>query len=147
MMSNHPGFTQPPGGAHDAKSTLSGPATALLVVAIISIVVLLIAIAFDIFLLASGMAGQLPDRANSPISREGVIIGRIGFALLLIVIHIVVALGARKMKNLESYSFARTASIIAAIPCISPCYVIGIPFGIWAFVSLGKPGVKEAFRS
>ena len=52
-----------------------------------------------------------------------------------------------KMKNLESYSFAMAASIIAMIPCIGPCCLLGIPFGIWSIVVLGDAQVKAAFRS
>jgi hypothetical protein len=48
------------------------------------------------------------------------------------------------MKN---YSLARSAAIVAVIPLIGPCCVLGIPFGIWALVALGKPGVQEAFSS
>lgn len=63
------------------------------------------------------------------------------------VIGIVVIMGALKMKNLESYGFAMTASIIAMVPCISPCCLLGLPFGIWALVVLSDGQVKAAFRS
>ena len=49
-----------------------------------------------------------------------------------LVMWLVILIGAIRMKNLESYSFAMTAAIIALIPCISPCCVLGLPFGIWA---------------
>jgi hypothetical protein len=51
------------------------------------------------------------------------------------------------MKKLESYSFAMAAAIIAMIPCISPCCLLGLPFGIWALVVLGDGSVKAAFQS
>jgi hypothetical protein len=54
--------------------------------------------------------------------------------------------GAAKMKNLENYPMALTASILAVIPCFSPCCIIGIPLGIWALVVLSKPEVKAAFH-
>jgi hypothetical protein len=50
------------------------------------------------------------------------------------------------MKNLQSYGLAMTASIVAMIPCISPCCILGLPFGIWALVILNRPEVKAAFR-
>jgi hypothetical protein len=51
-----------------------------------------------------------------------------------------------KMKRLESHGLAVTASILAMLPCTSPCCIIGLPLGIWALVVLSKPEVKSAFR-
>jgi hypothetical protein len=58
----------------------------------------------------------------------------------------VVLVGAIKMKNLENYGLAMTAAIMALIPCVSPCCVLGLPFGIWALVVLSEDRVKAAFR-
>ena len=60
---------------------------------------------------------------------------------------ILVFVGATKMKNLENYSLAMAAAIVAMIPCISPCCLLGLPFGIWALVVLNDSSVKAAFRS
>ena len=49
------------------------------------------------------------------------------------------------VKKLESYTFAIIATIIAMVPCISPCCIVGLPIGIWALVVLNKPEVKGAF--
>jgi hypothetical protein len=54
--------------------------------------------------------------------------------------------GGLKMKSLESYSLVMTVSIIAMIPCFSPCCLIGLPIGIWALVVLSRPEVKSAFH-
>jgi hypothetical protein len=58
---------------------------------------------------------------------------------------IVVTLGASKMKSLESRGSAMMGSIVAMIPC-NPCFLLGLPFGIWALVALNKPEVKDVFR-
>jgi len=60
---------------------------------------------------------------------------------------VLVFIGAMKMKNLENYSLAMAAAIVAVIPCISPCCLLGLPFGIWALVVLNDSSVKAAFRS
>ena len=52
---------------------------------------------------------------------------------------------AWKMKNLESYGYALTASIIALLPC-QYCCVLTLPFAIWALIVLNQPDVKSAFR-
>jgi hypothetical protein len=60
---------------------------------------------------------------------------------------LVALFGAIKMRRCESYPFAIAASIIVMIPCISPCTVLGLPFGIWALLVLSDGSVKAAFRS
>ncbi|MHC4399462.1 MAG: FmdB family zinc ribbon protein [Planctomycetota bacterium] len=67
--------------------------------------------------------------------------------LLGIVPAVVVILGGIQMKNLESYGLAMVASVIAVIPCVSPCCLLGFPVGIWAVVELCDPRVQAAFRS
>lgn len=58
-----------------------------------------------------------------------------------------VIFGAIKMMKLESRGLAMTAAILSVIPCFcSSCYVLGIPWGIWALVVLNKPEVKAAFH-
>ena len=59
---------------------------------------------------------------------------------------VVVLMGALKMQRLQNYSFVFTASILAMLPCLSPCCVLGLPFGIWALVTLNKAEVKAAFQ-
>ena len=68
-------------------------------------------------------------------------------AIIAIIKGILILLGATKMRNLQNYGFAMTAAIIAMVPCISPCCVLGLPFGIWALIVLMKPEVKAAFTA
>lgn len=70
----------------------------------------------------------------------------IGQTAIGLAITVVIILGGLKMRQLESYGLALTASILAWIPCTSPCCIISIPFGIWAFVVLLDKNVKQAFR-
>ena len=67
-----------------------------------------------------------------------------GMAAVGLLMGAVVLFGALKMKNLENYGLAMAASIIAMIPCVSPCRLLGLPMGIWAVVGLSKPEVKSA---
>jgi hypothetical protein len=67
-------------------------------------------------------------------------------SLIGIIVSGVVLVAALKMKKLENYGLAMAGSIIAAIPCISPCCLIGLPIGIWAIVVLMKPEVKNSFH-
>jgi hypothetical protein len=73
-----------------------------------------------------------------------------GFLIVLcaskLLIDAVIAVGAFKMMKLESYGFAIAAAILSIIPCLSsPCFVLGVPFGIWALFVLMDPEVKSGF--
>jgi predicted lysophospholipase L1 biosynthesis ABC-type transport system permease subunit len=92
------------------------------------------------------MGVNAPRLNNDP---PAILSGGIGVAagIVGLIVGIVIILGALKMKRLESYAFAMTVAILAMIPCISPCCVLGLPIGIWAVVVLSDGYVKEAFRS
>lgn len=68
------------------------------------------------------------------------------FNVIGLIMAVVVFMGALKMKNAESFGFAMAAAIIAMIPCVSPCCLLGLPLGIWAIIVLVKPEVKAAFQ-
>jgi hypothetical protein len=70
----------------------------------------------------------------------------IGSDIFGLVMSAIVLMGAFRMRALRSYEFAFVAAIMAMIPCVTPCCVIGLPFGIWAVIALKKPGVKEQFN-
>ena len=52
--------------------------------------------------------------------------------------------GAVSMLRLRGYPWAGAAAILATIPW-SPSWLLGLPFGIWTIIVLGKPEVAEAF--
>jgi len=66
------------------------------------------------------------------------------FLGLLVAIFIIYA--GLKMKELKQWNLVVVASVLAMIPCISPCCIIGLPIGIWALVVLMRPDVKAAFN-
>lgn len=63
-----------------------------------------------------------------------------------IVLAIVIAAGAMKMRALQGYGLAMAASIIALIPfCPNECCCT-LPFGVWSLVVLLQSDVKRAFQ-
>ena len=52
--------------------------------------------------------------------------------------------GAVAMLRVRGYPWAGAAAIFATIPW-SASWVMGLPFGIWAIIVLGKPEVTQAF--
>ena len=119
-----------------------GPAIGLIVTAILGVLLQMIAVIKNLV-----MGSSMPPNAQVPawltmlVGPLGVVIGIIG-----ILLGVLILFGAIKMKRLESYGLAMAVSIIAMIPCISPCCFIGLPIGIWAVVVLSKPAVKGAFH-
>ena len=60
-----------------------------------------------------------------------------------LVLSLLIYIGAARMQSLRSYEFAFTAAILAMVPCVTPCCLIGLPFGIWAVVALSKTGKSQ----
>jgi uncharacterized membrane protein len=125
---------------------LRGPAVGLIVTAILGYLVTIAGIIWNLF--GAGMA-----RSQSGVNPEfeqyfnmfagtwGVISGIFG-----LVVSSLILFGALKMNKLESHSWAMTASILALVPCVSPCCLVGLPIGIWSLVVLSKPEVKALFQ-
>ena len=123
---------------------MNGPATALMVTGIIGIVLCALAIGLNV--LGIGLASTQAGANND----QGMAIFGGTFRIIQATVGILVAaliiVGTVKMKKLENYGLAMSVSILAMIPCISPCCLLGLPFGIWSLVVLSQADVKNAFR-
>jgi hypothetical protein len=149
-----PPLTAPVAGAGDARDAalqlVKGPAIGLKVTAILNSVLALWSLVkltlfrTDLSQLYSGIpqfndpqVQQLLHLAHGPL---GII-----NSLFALAMSILVLIGAAKMQSLRSFEFAFAAAILAMIPCLTPCCVLGLPFGIWALVVLNKLEVKSQF--
>jgi len=136
------------GDRQAALEAVRGPVIALRVTAIIGLVLVALGVVFNVLSLA-GFHFNFGQQFGDPQFER--IFRRLGGGLGLVqdvvgaVVGVVVLLGASKMQKLENYQFALTASILAMLPCLSPCCVLGLPFGIWALVVINKPEVKSQF--
>ena len=134
----------PPPDTTGASQQVSGPSVGLLVTGIIGVIFSLtsmIAIGIGTSI-SSYWMDEIPDR-YAELYEGAVALGSAAVGLLVAVFIIYVAL---KMKNLEQWGLAVAASILAMIPCISPCCIVGLPIGIWCVVILSRPDVKAAFH-
>lgn len=125
----------------EARRHVEGPATALLVMGIIGIVLWIMNIALQGLGAAAAPRGGMGGGEAGGVACFYAVIG--GFGIIL---DILIITGSQKMKGLESYGMAMTACILAMIPC-NGCCLLGLPFGIWGLVALNQPGVREGFRS
>lgn len=127
----------------DGAAEVAAPALALLIVSSIWLVGMLLAMAFDVWLLSSGRAQNMPNALFD--SKQTQVQIRLFLSVFVFASDILVLLGAYQMRRCKSYGMAMTAAVLSVIPCLAPCYCIGMPFGIWALVALRKPGVRESF--
>jgi hypothetical protein len=134
-------------GRDAALRAIKGPAIAIKATAILGLVVVVLSLVFNVLTLAGIDIGmqQFGDPQMQKIFRRlggvaGIIENIIGGA-----VGVVVLMGVRRMQALEKYQFAYTTSILVMLPCISPCCLFGLPFGIWALVVLNRPEVKSQF--
>ena len=141
------------GGAPDpnALARVQGPATGLIVTAVLGMVGCIFGAVMNLVNMGAP-APDLPPDAPPQMAQMFKMIstmsGPLGVvqSIVGIGLAVVILLGALKLKNLQSYGFAMTAAIIALVPCISPCCLVGLPVGIWALVVMNDASVKAAFR-
>lgn len=50
------------------------------------------------------------------------------------------------MARLRNYHYVRAMVILVALPFISPCCILCLPFGIWSMIALHDPYVRKAFE-
>lgn len=125
---------------------VTGPAISLIVVAIICLVLTSLGLVFDLYLIVSGTAANMPEPPGG-ISKEQQLTIRIVWGLVLLAGSVVTLVGGISMNNLKSLGMARMGAIVACVPCVGPCCLLGIPFGIWALIVLNNPDVNRSFES
>ncbi len=136
------------GPAPDAAERVKSPAMGLMITAIIGIVVCLISLAMNLLGAGLGAAGAAAD-GDPAAGVANMVSGGMGMfsAVLGLLMGGFIFYASQKMQRLENYGMALAASIVAMVPCVSPCCIIGLPIGIWALIVLMKPEIKAAFTS
>jgi hypothetical protein len=71
----------------------------------------------------------------------GVLCGSVFVSL----VYLPVFLGGLKLQQGQGRGLGMTAAVMAMLPC-SAAFLVGLPVGIWAFVVLSQPAVKEALE-
>jgi hypothetical protein len=75
--------------------------------------------------------------------------GPVGLTRIVLgaVVSCVVVLGGMQMRRVGSYRVALLGAVLAMLPGVGPCCVIGLPIGIWGGITLIKPDVKCGFKN
>lgn len=139
-------------GGSPAASKVAGPAIALMVVGALTLLAALYCIVTGAMGGDAAVAPPAEIQDNPQFAQQFEFAQKIdgpfaiGLGVLWLIIGAVIIFGALKMKSLQSYGLAMTASVLAMIPCVSPCCLVGLPIGIWSLIVLMNPDVKAAFR-
>jgi hypothetical protein len=111
-------------------------------------IILLVLSGLFMLLLLATLPGQLVQLSNIDTSTPeglGELTGGVVAILLFFVMTGAVILGSICMIRMKGYSGAVTAAMAAVVPCCSPFFLLGIPFGIWALIVLMRADVRAAF--
>jgi hypothetical protein len=159
-------YSQPPQDPYAPRpDAISGrvtpPAVALLVVSIINLLLGLGMIGFGfasskvpLEQLEAQMQRQNPQQL-AEMRQQGMslemliniyVYGGLGGGAVALFVCLLTMIGAIRMMMLKSYGLAVFASVLMAIPCISPCCGVGTGVGVWALIVLLNPDVRAAFR-
>jgi hypothetical protein len=126
-------------GIEEARRQVKGPAIGLLVMGLLNCLAILAAGFFASLRAVSASEHHV----QSGIEAVGAVLSLIGFILGCLLPGGLTIFAAVKMKRLQAYGLALTASILTVI--LSPACLIGLPIGIWALVVLSQRDVRAAF--
>lgn len=130
-----------------ARAAVQGPAVGLLIVSILSAATLMLTLPFDVFLLTVGAAEGRVGGLEVDSAKAGQIVVRMIWGVAILAASAYCIYGAWQMKSLKNFAQARTAAVVAVIPCLGPCCLLGIPFGAWALAVLARPEVQFQFET
>jgi hypothetical protein len=128
----------------DASAQVSSPSVGLLITGILGGVLSFIGLIASVF--ETGIESIKAHRYIEEYSDLAEGAAGVAFCFVGLLVAAFIIYASLKMKELTQWGLCVAASIIAMIPCVSPCCIIGLPIGIWCLVVLTKPEVKAAFH-
>ncbi len=126
-----------------ARKKVSTPAIILMGVSALSIICLMGSLIFSSWLILSGIASTMEQPIG--MTKETQVGIRMTWSGLMLVTGLIILFGAFRMRTLHNRTLAMVACILAVIPCLGPCFVLGMPFGVWGLWTLRDKGVQTAF--
>jgi hypothetical protein len=123
----------------------AGPGNPLMIPAIVLLVLASVMLAL-ILLSVPGQVLRMQAIDTTTHEGQGELAGSIVALIVWIVMTAAILWGSVAMLRLRSYRDAFVAAVLSVIPICSPCFVLGIPFGIWAILVLMRPEVRARFQ-
>jgi hypothetical protein len=133
----------PPLGRAEAARAVRWPAAALAVAGWLGIGVGVFRLFVHLILLGGILT--LPGGPNPGAGMRALAAGlAAALDVVLIAWGMLVVVGAGRMRRRRGYGLALAGVIVAMLPA-NYCWLLGLPFGIWALAVLLRPEVRGAF--
>jgi hypothetical protein len=97
-----------------------------------------------IFLMFTNVAVYLP-RALEPSGERSFAIQMLIYVLIIIAYNVFLVLGASAILFRRGYTIAFLSCCFALMPVLGPCWLLGIPIGIWGILTLRRKDVRDSF--
>ena len=125
----------------------TGPSDVLLIIPAVFLLIMGgMSLALGIFQVVSVALNGVPMQPNQdPAQAAGFKFGFWASTLLIPVLNSVVVAGSIAMLAKKMHGLAIAGAICGLVPVCGPCFILGMPFGIWALVQLLDVNVKERF--
>jgi hypothetical protein len=78
--------------------------------------------------------------------RDWMKVGFLPYIAMIGVFALIILVGGVKLMSLGSPGLIYLAAVLSLLPCTA-CCVLGLVFGIWTMVVMGKPEVKAGFAA
>jgi predicted PurR-regulated permease PerM len=158
---NDPAQQDHPAGIAAVRSRVQTPAIVMLVFAILSLVLMPLAVKSYFTLPAQVEAEQkkIDDNPDMPAAQkkevkdilktlEKISLDISPYMIILdTIVGIISIIGSLKMKNLTSRGWAMTAAVLNIISIDHGCCCFALPVGVWALVVLLNPDVSAGFAA
>jgi hypothetical protein len=112
-------------------------------------IILLVLASIMLALILGSMPGQILRMRNIDTTThegQGELAGSIVALVVWVALTAAIIWGSIAMLRLRGYRDSMVAAVLAVIPVCSPCFVLGIPFGIWAIILLMRTDVRARFQ-
>jgi hypothetical protein len=129
---------------HDPSRVVRMPAVGLVITSSFWLIILVVALVLNLFYLL-GLAQMNVQQGGDFLGEAAMPMNLVGIMLMAFVTSCVLY-GSLSMMQRRNYGVAVTAAVLSVLPCFSPCFIVGIPFGLWALLLLFRPEVKYGFR-
>ncbi len=121
-------------GSAAARERVRAPAIAMIVLASVCLGVLVLVILIFGVALAVGAEFEAKNTVQ------------MFLGVIQLIVSVLMLVGGINMLKLQNRGMAMAGAILGMIPAISPCCLLGLPFGIWAISVLNDPQIQRAFR-
>jgi hypothetical protein len=144
------------------RGRVTGPAIFMIIVSVLNLLIGLATAGNGIYLASIGpdemhrrtLAGleafpamkKVIEQQDKQTTYNTTLVEYLGGGVLWLLLSLVALFGSIRMLALKSYGLAITAAFVTAIPCVTPCCLLGQAAGIWGLVVLFNPEVRSAFR-